>query len=133
MTAMHRTARATPLFTWACALVMLLAALAPAVSQALGLQGPAAWVEVCSAEGAKWVQAGQDGQAGNTPAPMAAHALEHCPFCSTQAPLLALPPAPLAWLSPGELRHVLHSPGSQQLRPPLAWAHAPARAPPPRI
>jgi hypothetical protein len=75
---------------WLAIAAMLMAALAPAVSQAVRAADPVAWAEVCSA-------AGTSSQPGKgTPADGAAHLFEHCPYCSLQQPVLGLPPAPTA-------------------------------------
>ena len=70
-------------------LAVLLLSFAPLVSQALGPEQYGAWVEICSANGAKWVKADAD-----TPsAPKSAHALEHCPYCAVHVSALGMPPA----------------------------------------
>jgi hypothetical protein len=109
--------------SWIAALAVLLAALAPALSHAMG----SSWVEVCTFEGSKWVQvdAGDD-----TGAPSASHTFEHCPFCSLHVPTPGVPPAstvlplvlaptdefPLAFLAAPRTLH--------------AWVSAQPRAPP---
>lgn len=109
------------------ALAILLASLAPSLSQALGSSKPGSWVEVCTAQGSKWVSAQGD---GSPSAPTAGHAFEHCPFCSMHAPALGLPPSsdPLPLQLEGQADfppafhaapHTLH-----------AWVSALPRAPP---
>ena len=111
------------LATWIAALAVLLAALAPAISHAMG----SSWVEVCTVQGSKWVPVDDGGDAGQTDP---AHALEHCPYCSLQLPALAVPPVtpqlplvvaptdefPLAFLAAPRTLH--------------AWVSAQPRAPP---
>jgi Protein of unknown function (DUF2946) len=76
---------------WIAALAILLASLAPSLSHALGSAEGSSWIEICTSQGSKWVEAGDDNSA---PAPTAGHVFEHCPFCSIQAPVLGLPPSP---------------------------------------
>ena len=104
-----------------------MASLAPALSHALASATGANWIEICTTQGAKWIQAGED---GSERAPASGHALEHCPYCSLHAPALGLPPAtdlaplplglchevPLAFLSAPRTLH--------------AWVSALPRAPP---
>lgn len=117
----HRAHRR--LASWIAALAVLVAALAPALSHAMG----SGWVEVCTVQGSKWVQVDDGGDAGQT-AP--AHAFEHCPYCSLHVPALAVPPVsrqlplvlaptdefPLAFLAAPRTLH--------------AWVSAQPRAPP---
>jgi len=44
------------LATWFAMLAILMASLAPSVSHALGLTRDASWIEVCSAQGTRWVK-----------------------------------------------------------------------------
>jgi hypothetical protein len=123
-----RAARAySRLISTIAALAILLAALAPALSHALASAAGTSWVEICTAQGSKWIQAGDD---GSERAPTSAHVLDHCPYCSLHAPGLGLPPAefrahlplrlgdavPLAFLSAPRTLH--------------AWVSAQPRAPP---
>lgn len=112
---------------WIAALAILLAALAPSLSQALrrAQGGPA--TEVCTAQGTRWVQDAPEGP--GTPHG-AAQLMAHCLYCATHVPTLGLPPAattlvlvqalsqavPAAFLS---APHRLH-----------AWLSAQPRAPP---
>lgn len=126
---------------WIALLAVLLAALAPSVSQALGFArgaGPS-WVEVCSAEGAKWVPAdagagasADDASAddGTSHGPAAAHWMEHCPWCSLHQPALAVPPAPAALPLVNGLTEALPRAFLQAPRTLHAWASAQPRAPP---
>lgn len=123
-----RRLRAHARFTgWIAVLAVLLASLLPTVGHALAAGQGGDWVEVCTAQGSRWVQAGDDG-AGRAPA--SAHVLDHCPYCSLHAPALGLPPTvetvlptlrggdelPLAFLAAPRTLH--------------AWASAQPRAPP---
>jgi Protein of unknown function (DUF2946) len=71
--------RSRLLIHWIAILAILMAALAPAISQALGSGSGRSWVEVCTVAGAKWVAL--DESAKDAPAP-AKPAFEHCPYCS---------------------------------------------------
>lgn len=111
---------------WIALLAVWLGALAPTLSVAFGQAGALGLAEVCSAQGSRWVPA-DDGE----PAPGAAAALGHCPFCVAQPP--AVPP-PDAGADPAWLRQDL---GDVQVpQAPAARADgltrrgAPARAPP---
>nr|WP_242481095.1 DUF2946 domain-containing protein [Rubrivivax gelatinosus] len=111
------------------AFALLLAALAPSISHAVQSSRGIGWVEICSAQGSRWIQATAD-QEPETPARL--QALEHCPYCSLLAPALGLPPddAP-ALISAGH--GVLPAPAL--LRAPrtlFVWRSALARAPPAR-
>jgi hypothetical protein len=105
---------------WLAIAAMLMAALAPAVSQAVRVADPVAWAEVCSST----AQAGK-GVPGDV-----AHLFEHCPYCSLHQPATGLPapdaslpmPAPSGETLP-EL--CLHGPVG-----PLPWAAARPRGPP---
>jgi hypothetical protein len=117
--------------TWTAALAVLLAALAPAVSQWLLAQhSPGVnWVEVCSASGTRWVAVGEapaDGDSGGA----GLHGQSHCPACVLQHLDMDLPPQPAVVavlpLGPHSVPHLfLHAP-----RTLAVWDHAQARAPP---
>lgn len=125
---MHRRRPARLLTGWIAGLALLLAALAPSLSQALGATPGAAWTEICTAQGPARVPAGAG---GSHEGPAGAHPFEHCPFCSFQAHGPALPPAPLDQPSQGGVEprplallaapHTLH-----------AWAVVQPRGPPQR-
>ena len=116
------------LTSWIAALAILLASLAPSLSHALASATGASWVEICTAQGAKWIQADEDGA---EPAPASANVLEHCPYCSLQAPTLGLPPA-TGWSQP-PLRLAQELPLAFLAAPRTlhAWLSAQPRAPPP--
>jgi hypothetical protein len=114
--------------SWIAVLAILMAALAPAVSPALGTTGAASWVEVCTAQGSKWVQA--DAGTGGDSAPGAEHALEHCPYCSIHPNAVGIPPAPLQALPAAELAHAVPLAFLAAPRTLHAWVSAQPRAPP---
>lgn len=113
------------LTSWIAVLAVLLASLAPSLSHALAPAAGSTWTEVCTVEGSKWVQAGDDGSA-----PSAAHVLDHCPYCSLHTPTPGLPPAapvvqlPLA-AAQAVPRAFLAAPRTLH-----AWVRAQPRAPP---
>lgn len=125
---MHRASRR--LCAWIATLAVLMAALAPAISQAVGARGAATWIEVCTAGGSRWIASDPAAPAGEAPAPGLEHALDHCPYCSLHAPLADLPPAPAAALPDPGLDHVLPRAFLQAPRTLHAWRQAQPRAPP---
>lgn len=115
------------LTSWIAALAVLLASLAPSLSQALASATGLDWIEVCTAQGSKWIQAGDD---GTERAPGAAHGLEHCPYCSLHTPTLGLPPAPRLDALPLRLSHAIPRAFLAAPQTPHAWVSAQPRAPP---
>lgn len=125
----HRTSRV--LTSWVAILALLMAALAPSISQAWSARAGASPIEVCTATGAQWVQV--DGSAtDHAPGQGDARTDMHCPYCLHQAhaaampvtPVVVLPmPAHATWLPTAFLAapRTLH-----------AWRSASPRAPPPR-
>jgi hypothetical protein len=112
------------------ALAMLVVTLAPAISHALHSQASTAWIEVCTAQGSKWIDA--DGSSvGVTPDPQPAEArmFEHCPFCHLYPAVIGMPPAPAIVGLVAVLFEVprlfLSAPRTQH-----AWIAAQPRAPP---
>lgn len=122
----------TLITSWIAALAVLMASWAPALGQALGLdRGPAAWVEVCTTQGSKWLNKPSGRAAGDTsPAPGAHGLFDHCAYCSAHAPVLGLPPAAGLLLRPAD--H--HGDGPLAItvvpRTRHAWWSAEPRAPP---
>lgn len=116
------------LTSWLAALVMMLVSLAPTLSHALVAVTGGDWVEICTAQGAKWVQTG-DADAERTPA-STAHALEHCPLCSLHTPALGLPPPASSALLPMLLAHERPLAFFSAARTLHAWVTAQPRAPP---
>lgn len=121
-----RTTRS--LTSWLAILALLMAALAPAVSQAVGTQRGPSWLEVCTSFGATLLRAQQPGD--DAPATPDAQVFEHCAYCSVHAHTLALPPVagvealllPLSHRTPTAF---LAAPGTLH-----AWVSAQPRAPP---
>lgn len=104
-----------------------LVSLMPALTQALRGPSSAAWVEICTALGARQVNLAGDDAPARLPA--STHLFEHCPYCSLQTEALGLPPAAvviaptaLAFEAPFVLLAVSHTQA--------AWRTALPRGPP---
>lgn len=115
------------LTSWIAALAILLASLAPALSHALASATGSNWIEICTTQGSKWIQAGED---GTERAPASAHLLEHCPYCTLHAPVLGLPPAAALAHLPLQLSHAVPLAFLSAPRTLHAWVSAQPRAPP---
>ena len=90
---LRRNARA--LTSWIAILAILMSALAPSISHALGSKNASPWTVACTSIGVKWVQTEAD-PADPSPGPGAAHAFEYCPYCSLHANAVAIPATPSA-------------------------------------
>jgi Protein of unknown function (DUF2946) len=114
---------------WLAALAMVVGALAPALAQALGSAAGANWIEVCTAQGSRWV-------AADSTAPLqdrgAAMPVDDCAYCSSNAQPLGMAPAPVAAVVPacgdGAPAPVVR-PAPRTV---VAWLVAQPRAPPVR-
>jgi hypothetical protein len=110
-------------------LAVIMAALAPAVSHALGKSNPRTWMEICTSAGSTLVAV--DGEAtGQGNVPGAAHLLEHCPFCSFPGGAMGMPPASgpglaIIALPADKPAAFLHATRTLE-----AWVSAQPRAPP---
>jgi hypothetical protein len=126
-------------FVWIALLAMLMSALAPAISRAMGPDEHGRYfIEVCSAEGTKRVALSVDEAAfygaHTTPADDGGdgRALDECAYCSA--------PYSTAMLPPGDPTPVFAVAGAQSVpplflvspRPLFAWSPAHPRAPPSR-
>lgn len=111
---------------------LLLAVLAPAISRALASTRVAGdWVELCTAQGMRWVQLTDEAAAAVPASPGdLLHALDDCGHCALTAerfaPLLpslpALPPALGVWSVPPHVAatpHTLAAPSPGARGPPL--------------
>lgn len=109
---------------------MVALAMMPTLSRVwASTQGQGAWVEICTAQGMRWVSADEAGTSGpGTPAAPAAG--DHCPYCS----LAHTPVVPAAAVA-----SVMTPPAGADALPALflhaprtlfAWASAQPRAPP---
>jgi hypothetical protein len=116
------------LISWIAVMAVLLASLAPTLTHALGFANGSTWIEVCGAQGAKWIDAGP-GHSGPA-APVKAHVFAHCPFCSMHAPVLGLPPAPVMATMPVEGYGAFPPAFYAAPATPFVWVSAQPRAPP---
>jgi hypothetical protein len=120
------------LTAWIAMFAIVLAALAPSISQAVNAArtSAAGWDEICTVDGPKLIKA--DGEASHTstaPVEKSGH-FEHCPFCFAHAGSFGLPPGtgftfPIASGNP-----TLPPLYYQAPRPLFIWAAAQSRAPP---
>jgi hypothetical protein len=120
---LHRSA-------WLALTALLLAAAVPALAHVFIDNTRTAWVEVCTAQGAKWVPVAQSAAADDERAPVSAHgSIDHCPYCTLQAA-----PALLQRDSPAVLRVPADAPPAaltaQAPIESLAWPRAQPRGPP---
>jgi hypothetical protein len=113
------------LAAWIAALAVLMAALAPALSHAMAAEQAARWIEVCGAQGSKWI-AGDDASG----APKTLHGLELCPYCTLHAQTACLPPLVATVAAAASLRDVVPHARPVVPRPLPAWLNAQPRAPP---
>ena len=73
------------------AALMLLMALLPGVSRAWAVAQGGDWIEICSAQGARWVQLDAQDDTGIQPM------TDPCAACLLQLQPMAPPPQPLHW------------------------------------
>ncbi len=117
------------LFAILAMLALLFASAAPTLSHAMAAAGHEGWVQVCTAQGMRWVALEADAQTPQPP-PATAAQLEHCPVCSLAGQPLACPPAaPLPLPAPsgriGPPERFEQSPRTAHV-----WVSAQPRAPP---
>ena len=121
------------LAAWIACFAILLAALAPSISQAVAnakQQSGSGWAEICSVAGIRFVQVdgatSDDGKSAGK-----AMQMEHCAFCSTHAGSVGLPPTspalPLPVASGTAIFPALYY---QSPAPLFIWSTAQSRAPP---
>ena len=123
----HRAFRV--LTSWIAVLAILMAALAPSISHALGAKNGASLIEVCTALGGKWVQ--PDGSSTDqAPASGGVHPFEHCPYCSLHANDIAIPVAPVVPAPEISSSDLLPTAFLAAPRTLYAWVRAQPRAPP---
>ena len=124
-----RTLRAHRRFAiWLAAIAVLFGAIAPSISHALGSSRVAAWMEVCSVQGATLRQV--DSTDKRESLPTGKHLLEHCPYCSIHLPTLGVPAS--VWNAPlrMDLRDGFPIAFFATARTLHAWVSAQPRAPP---
>lgn len=117
------------LTSWIAVLAILMAALAPSMSHALGAKYGASLIEVCTSMGAKWVQ-GDSGSTDQAPLSGDAQVSEHCPCCSLHANAIAIPAAPLTLALAPALPELLPTAFLAAPHTLFAWLAAQPRAPP---
>lgn len=117
---------------WIACFAILLAALAPSISQAVAnakQESGSGWAEICSVAGIRFVQV--DDGAADEKSGAKAMQMEHCAFCSTHAGSVGLPPAspvlPLPIASGTAIFPALYY---QSPSPLFIWSTAQSRAPP---
>jgi hypothetical protein len=111
-------------------LVMSVAALAPALANALGHSSPVMWVELCSAEGKKRIAVDESGAPLDGAQQNSGLMAEHCPFCHIEHSPANLPPA-LAPLVPQPIAlAAFPALFYAAARPLYAWAPSRSRGPP---
>jgi hypothetical protein len=117
---------------WIACFAILLAALAPSISQAVANAKQASgsgWAEICSVAGIRFVQV-DDGAADEKSGGKAMQ-MEHCAFCSTHAGSVGLPPAsPVLPLLVASGTAIFPSLYYQSPSPLFIWSTAQSRAPP---
>jgi hypothetical protein len=121
------------LIAWIACLAVLMGAVAPVLSHAFQpAPGGAGWVEVCTAMGQQMVHI--DGAAAEPSKGKQAddHARAHCPYCSSHAVQLGLPPASSPVLFVPTLHHGLPALFFAAPRTLFAWSTAQPRGPPRR-
>lgn len=116
------------LLAWLACGALLLGGLLPRAAMAL----PGGTIEVCTAQGSRWLQpagGARDGSQDERGAPGAAH--EHCKACSASALDQAIPPpAMCSLLLPRAPRALLPLLFMRAPRPLFAWAATRPRGPP---
>lgn len=119
---------------WIACFAILLAALAPSISQAVAnakQESGSGWAEICSVAGIRFVQVLQadDGAADETSGGKAMQ-MEHCAFCSTHAGSVGLPPSPVLPLPVASGTAIFPALYYQSPSPLFIWSTAQSRAPP---
>ncbi|TXC62160.1 DUF2946 domain-containing protein [Piscinibacter aquaticus] len=115
--------------SWIAILAVLMTALAPAISHAMGARGPVTWTEICTSVGAKRVPVDAE-QSGSKSVPGASNLLEHCPYCALHTDGFPVPRALASVASPalvGELLPPAFLHADETLS---VWSSAQPRAPP---
>jgi hypothetical protein len=117
---------------WIASFAILLSALAPSISHAINAanNSGSTWTEICSVVGTKIAKVDSaQNPTSQAPADKVMH-FEHCPFCSTHAGSVGLPPAIDLTLPVVSNTLTLPSLFYQSPRPLFIWAAAQSRAPP---
>ena len=120
---------------WIACFAILLAALAPSISQAVASakqESGSGWAEICSVAGVRFVQLVQAGDgAADEKSGDKVMQMEHCAFCSTHAGSVGLPPtSPVLPLLVASGTAIFPSLYYQSPAPLFIWSTAQSRAPP---
>ena len=119
---------------WIACFAILLAALAPSISQAVAnakQESGSGWAEICSVAGIRFVQVVEDGTTEDGKSAGKAMQMEHCAFCSTHAGSVGLPPTgPVLPLPVAMGTAIFPSLYYQSPAPLFIWSTAQSRAPP---
>ena len=122
------------LAAWIACFAILLAALAPSISQAVAKakqQSGSGWAEICSVAGIRFVQVVEDGTTEDGKSAGKAMQMEHCAFCSTHAGSAGLPPtSPVLPLPVAMGTAIFPALYYQSPAPLFIWSTAQSRAPP---
>lgn len=122
------------LAAWIACFAILLAALAPSISQAVAnakQQSGSGWAEICSVAGIRFVQVVEDGTTEDGKSAGKAMQMEHCAFCSTHAGSVGLPPtSPVLPLPVASGTAIFPALYYQSPAPLFIWSTAQSRAPP---
>lgn len=117
---------------WIACFAILLAALAPSISQAVAnakQESGSGWAEICSVAGIRFVQVAADATDDDKSAGKAMQ-MEHCAFCSTHAGSVGLPPSPIMPLPVASGTAIFPALYYQSPAPLFIWSTAQSRAPP---
>ena len=117
---------------WIACFAILLAALAPSISQAVAnakQESGSGWAEICSVAGIRFVQVDDDGAADGKSGGKVMQ-MEHCAFCSTHAGSVGLPPSPVLPLPDASGTAIFPALYYQSPSPLFIWCTAQSRAPP---
>ena len=122
------------LAAWIACFAVLLAALAPSISQAIAnakQQSGSGWAEICSVAGIRFVQVVEDGTTEDGKSAGKAMQMEHFAFCSTHAGSVGLPPtSPVLPLPVAMGTAIFPALYYQSPAPLFIWSTAQSRAPP---
>lgn len=126
---MNTLRRRHHLASWIALAAILLLSLAPTLVRAWhqGSPSPSSLIEVCSAQGTRWVTVSPD---DGDKQPAGDHAAQHCPWCAHHATTLGLPPAAFDMSWPSESAHALPAAFLHAPRTLHAWRGTQPRAPP---
>lgn len=128
---MRMTRIARVVTAWMACFAIMLVALAPSISHALGAKKASTkeWTEICTSTGVKQVKLTGEGAEPFSPGKHDQHS-EDCPFCRIQGDSLGPPPAGAAGIVAAEPMRSSPSLFYEGPRSLFMWAPAQSRAPP---